>query len=263
MRCSNTAFHSRCVAKAEPKLLAYLQQVIPEPKARSTKWVSTSVSRSDSDTTLARLASAEYHTHSLLNPVLFEESSGLIPKDAVAIEIAPHALLQEILCRSLHPEVSTIGLTQRGHDDNVEVFLQGLGKLYEVGLQPQLAKLYPDVELPVSRGTPMISPLIKWQHSDDWYVTVYRMQDKLESGERRVEVTLVDEDYEYMAGHVIDGRNLIPATGYLTLVWETLAMMKGVMHNEISVVIEHVKFLRATTIPKEGKVELLIMIQKG
>jgi len=33
-----------------------------------------------------------------------------------------------------------------------------------------------------------------------------------------------------MSGHVIDGRNLLPATGYLTLVWETLGMMKGVTY---------------------------------
>lgn len=95
------------------------------------------------------------------------------------------------------------------------------------------------------------------------YVTSYRMQEKITSGERTVGVVLSDEDYEYMAGHVIDGRNLLPATGYLALVWETIGMMCGELYTEVSVVFEDVKFLRATTIPKEGTVELTLMVQKG
>ncbi|CAD6237323.1 GSCOCG00002250001-RA-CDS, partial [Cotesia congregata] len=215
-----------------PKLLKYLKEVIPDPKPRSPKWLSTSVPRSQWTTPQARLSSAEYHTNNLLNAVLFEETANLIPKDAVTIEIAPHGLLQAILRRSLSPSVTNIPLTQRGHKDNVEVFLQAVGKIYDVGYLPQIANLYPDIKFPVSRGTPMISPLIKWEHSDDWYVTSYRMQEKITSGERTVEVTLSDEDYEYMSGHVIDGRNLLPATGYLALVWETIGMMKGELYTE-------------------------------
>ena len=42
--------------------------------------------------------------------------------------------------------------------------------LFELGLQPQLANLYPPVQYPVSRGTPMISPLVQWDHSEDRHV---------------------------------------------------------------------------------------------
>lgn len=78
-----------------------------------------------------------------------------------------------------------------------------------------------------------------------------------------VEISIIDEDFEFISGHVIDGRNLFPATGYLCLVWETLGMMIGKLYMEVSVVIKNIKFNRATTIPKEGKVEMIIMIQKG
>lgn len=78
-----------------------------------------------------------------------------------------------------------------------------------------------------------------------------------------VSISIVDEDFEYIKGHVIDGRNLFPATGYLCLVWETLGMMMGEFYTETSVVMENVKFNRATTMPKEGKVEMIVMIQKG
>ena len=261
--CSNIPYHSKYIASAGPSLLAYLQKVIPNPKPRSTKWLSSSIPRNKWNSATARLSSAEYHTNNLLSPVLFQETSAAIPKDAVTIEIAPHGLLQAILRRSLDSSIVNVALTKRNHKDNTEVFLQGLGKLYNVGLQPQLHKLYPDIQYPVSRGTPMISPLVRWEHSDDWYVTSYRMQEKIVSGERVVDVSLSDEDFEFIAGHMIDGRILFPATGYLTLIWETVGMMRGELYTEVSVVFEDVKFLRATNIPKEGNVELTLMVQKG
>jgi hypothetical protein len=41
------------------------------------------------------------------------------------------------------------------------------------------------------------------------------MQLKSKSGERSVVISLQDEEREYLSGHVIDGRNLFPAMGYL------------------------------------------------
>lgn len=85
----------------------------------------------------------------------------MIPNDAITIEIAPHGLLQAILKRSLDQNVINISLIQRNHKDNAEYFLQALGKLYNIGLQLQLANIYPHVEFPVSLGTSMISPYIR------------------------------------------------------------------------------------------------------
>ncbi|XP_076249111.1 fatty acid synthase-like [Calliopsis andreniformis] len=263
VNCSNIAYHSRYIADAGPKLLSCLKKVIPEPKLRSSKWLSTSVPRNQWSTPAAQFSSAEYHTNNLLNSVLFAETATMIPKDAITIEIAPHGLLQAILKRSLDPNVTNVALTQRGHEDNAEYFLQALGKLYNVGLQQQLANIYPPVSFPVSRGTPMISPHIKWEHSNDWYVAAYSQRQKINTSERLVEVMLKDENHEYMMHHVIDGRNLVPATGYLLLVWETVSMLQGQLYDEISVVFENIKFERATTIPKEGSVPLTVMVQRG
>ena len=41
------------------------------------------------------------------------------------------------------------------------------------------------------------------------------MQGKSKSGERSVVISLQDEERKYFSGHVIDGRNLFPAMGYL------------------------------------------------
>lgn len=145
-----------------PKLLAYLNEIVPQPKPRSQKWLSTSVPYSKWSIASAKLSSAEYHTNNLLSSVLFEETARLIPKDAITIEIAPHGLLQAILRRSLDPGTTNLALTQRGHRDNAEFILQAIGRLYNVGLQPNIANLYPPIEFPVSCGTPMISPYIRY-----------------------------------------------------------------------------------------------------
>ncbi|XP_068623798.1 fatty acid synthase-like [Battus philenor] len=260
--CSNIAYHSRYISDAGPKLLKYLREVIKDPKPRSKRWVSTSVPQALWGDTKAALSSAEYHTNNLLSPVLFEETAKLIQPNAITIEIAPHGLLQAILRRSLKKDVINIPLTQR-NEDNVQVLLTALGKLYETGINPQLANIYPTVPFPVSQGTPMLGHLVEWEHSEDWYVTSFKAQEKMKSGERTVRMSIADEDSEFMAGHVIDGRNLYPATGYLVMVWETLGMMMGELFMEISVVFENVRFQRATNIPKEGNLEFIIMIQKG
>lgn len=149
------------MAAVGSKLFEYLKNVITVAKPRSRKWLSTSVPRKEWSTPVAKLSSAEYHTNNIVKPVLFEETLALIPDNAVTIEIAPQNLLQAILRKSLQPTVRNIALNHRDDKNNVVSFLQALGKLYNTGLQLDLAKLYPHVEYPVSRSTPMISPLIR------------------------------------------------------------------------------------------------------
>ena len=68
-----------------------------------------------------------------------------------------------------------------------------------------ISNLYPPVEFPVSRGTPMISPLIKWDHKEDWFVTKMDATKANLSGERKVKIALSDQEYDYIVGHTIDG----------------------------------------------------------
>ncbi|XP_063988124.1 fatty acid synthase-like isoform X2 [Diachasmimorpha longicaudata] len=260
--CNEIAFHSKCIADAGPKLFAYLKRIILDPKPRSSKWLSTSIPSSQWKSSQARLSSAEYHTNSILGPVLLQDITSVIPRGSVIIEITPHGL-QNILKSSSDSKFIHIILSLNNHPDNAEVFLEAMGKLYEIGVQPAIWELYPEIKFPVSRGTPMISPLIKWEHSEDWFVTSYRTHEKINSGERIVTLALTDEDYEYMEGHVIDGKNLLPATGYLSLIWETIGMMRGELYTELPVVFEDVRFLRATTLSKDITFELTITIQKG
>ncbi|XP_046964411.1 fatty acid synthase-like [Vanessa cardui] len=247
--------------KAGPTLLKNLKEVIPTPKLRSERWLSTSIQQNLWEDSKAKTSSAEYHTNGLLSPVLFEEAARLVPENAIVIEIAPGALQK--LAQSLKKDRIYVPLTEIKHNDNVQVVLTALGKLYEAGLNPHIANVYPTIEFPVSQGTPMLSHLVEWEHSEDWTVISFKGNYLMEASERTVYADIQQEMSEFMVGHVVDGRNLYPATGYLVMVWETLAMMIGELFIQVSVVFENVRFLRATNIPKEGILEFIVMIQKG
>lgn len=92
---------------------------------------------------------------------------------------------------------------------------------------------------------------------------VYTQRQKITTAERAIEVALKDEVYEYMMHHVIDGRNLVPATGYLMMAWETVSWLQGKLYDELSVVFEDIRFERATSIPSSGSVTLTVMVHRG
>uniref|UniRef100_A0A1B0B9K0 Fatty acid synthase n=1 Tax=Glossina palpalis gambiensis TaxID=67801 RepID=A0A1B0B9K0_9MUSC len=98
----------------------------------------------------------------------------------------------------------------------------------------------------------------------DWFVTKYENMKTKSKGERSYTVNLGSDDEEFLSGHVIDGKILIPAICYLRYVWETFSLMyHGPSYMDVPVEFEEVKFLRATSISTNGSVELNVMIHYG
>lgn len=124
---SGTPLHSRYITKMGENLREKLKEVIKNPKERSQKWLSSSYPEGMWSSQESRLSSAEYHTKNLLNPVLFEEVTEMLPKNALTIEIAPHGLLKSILKRSLKDGIH-LSLTQRGSTEGSNVIMEALGK---------------------------------------------------------------------------------------------------------------------------------------
>ncbi|KAH8306772.1 hypothetical protein KR044_013278 [Drosophila immigrans] len=239
------AFHSRYIADAAPMLRKNLERLITEPKQRSQRWLSTSVPEQDWQTPACRTASAAYFINNLISPVLFNEAIHHIPKNAIVVEIAPHGLFRAIL-RSLGPKISYVSFMQRGHSNNMEFLLGQIGQLYAAGGQPHLLNmsLSPAVNYPVSRGTPMLSSLIGWDHSQKW--SYPKFKGGRQGTQQSVELDLSKEENTFLAGHIIDGRILFPATGYLTLAWMMLAQQQDRDYQRTPVVFEDVVFHRAT-----------------
>lgn len=66
-----------------------------------------------------------------------------------------------------------------------------------------ISKLFPVVSFPVSRGTPMISNRIKWNHDEDFYVP--KLNSFTTHEHSNFTVNLSEKTYKYIQGHVIDG----------------------------------------------------------
>ncbi|KAM7371282.1 hypothetical protein PAMP_010767 [Pampus punctatissimus] len=264
VRSAGVAFHSYYMASIAPTLLDALKKVIKEPKQRSPRWVSTSIPQSEWDSPLALYSSADYHVNNLVSPVLFQEALSQVPDNAVVVEIAPHALLQAILKRSLNHTCSILPLMKRGHTNNLEFFLSNIGKIYMNGINLDGNSLCSEVKYPVPVGTPLISPLLQWDHAQTWDVPKVEHFSSGSGGSNSATVFNIDinpesSDY-YLIGHCIDGRVLYPATGYLVLAWRTLVRSLGVVMETTPVTFEDVTIHRATILPKTGSVQLEVRL---
>lgn len=118
-----------------------------------------------------------------------------------------------------------------------------LCRLYTEGLNPKIENLYPPVAFPVPRNTPIISDLIEWNHSQSWLVPKWRQI----SGTYEHKFC-IDANDSYLLDHFIDGKSLFPATGYVFLAWQALAKKLLKKPEEINIVIEDFRILRAIII---------------
>lgn len=87
-------------------------------------------------------------------------------------------------------------------------FLESIASLYLHGHNPQLARLYPKVNYPVSTNTPMISPLLKWDHQKDWETYKFEGFHYEDRAFAEYNIRTDHEELEYLEGHVIDGNYL-------------------------------------------------------
>ncbi|XP_036196044.1 fatty acid synthase [Myotis myotis] len=263
VRTGGLAFHSYFMEGIAPSLLRELKKVIRDPRPRSARWLSTSIPEAQWQGSLARTPSAEYNVNNLVSPVLFQEALWHVPENAVVLEIAPHALLQAVLKRGLKPGCTVLPLMKKDHADNLRFLLGSVGRLHLAGIDINPNGLFPPEEFPAPRGTPLISPLIKWDHSQTWDVPA---AEDFPSGSSSSSATVytIDASPEspshYLVDHRIDGRVLFPATGYLSLVWRTLARALDQNMEQMPVAFEDVTLHQATILPKTGTVSLEVRL---
>ncbi|KPJ09498.1 Fatty acid synthase [Papilio machaon] len=260
--CGNIAYHSKYIAAIGSLLFEYLKEVIKNPRKRTSKWLSTSILQNRWDEDIAIFSSAEYFTNNLMSPVYFEETSKLIPNEAVVIEIAPHGLLQAIVKRS-HKSCEHIPLTRRGHENPTKFLLEAIGRLYQSGLNPQIHELYPKIEYPVATETPLLSNLVGWEHSENWPILKTVKKIRKQGQICTYFITLYDDDNKVLNRYNRNGVNIIPEALLLVLTWKTLAMARNVDHNQMSVKFNNVYFNREITFGDNKFAKIKVSINKG
>ncbi|PSN47450.1 hypothetical protein C0J52_01938 [Blattella germanica] len=214
---ANTFFHNTCASACTASLLRSLQKVIPNPKPRSPFWKSTSVPESAWHSPKATFSSAEYHTNVLSSAVLFEEASRHIPDDAITIEITPNGQQLNIQSRSLFKQIQNVALTKENHPDAVQNLFSSLGDF--ISCKPSNTHDLATDQMGAFTGLSFVK-----------------------SRERTVKINLGDLEMAYLGGHVIDGRVLYPAMGYVVLVWECMAFINSLAYEDMDVVFDNLQF---------------------
>ncbi|KAL1452534.1 hypothetical protein WDU94_006757 [Cyamophila willieti] len=216
------AYHSRQVKPLAPEVLKMFKEAVPNPKKRSSKWISSSIPEEEWDTPLAQTSSAEYHVNNFLKTVRFWEACAYIPEHALVIEVAPHGLMQALLKRTTHETCVNIPLCRRQAESPTNFFLAALGQLHMNGLRPNIEALYEPVSFPVSRGTPCISPCIFWNHEDDWDVAL----SAINSMNEIKHIDLLCKEYRPLFSHQVGGVMITPVSLFLVDVFEKLCSLE-------------------------------------
>lgn len=234
-------YHSPYMNSVAPDLIKSLLKIIPEPKKRSSKWISTSYPKAQWNNESASYASAEYFTNNLVSPVLFNEGMDEIPSNSITIEVAPHSLFDSIFKRC-YQRHRYLGLMKRNEPDNLDFFLSSLGKLYSLGINLDIENLYPKVEWPVARTTQSLSSLVKWDHHKSYHVKKYPEYHNFSTAsDYYTRFSVHETDWHFLRDHMVEGKAIFPATGYLYLVWRRLANQIGQPWNKTPVHFENVR----------------------
>ena len=244
--------HCELLEPLSRKMIKLIEKYIPEPKLRSSKWVSTCVLDTNS-TEYLRYASAQYFAHNLISPVLFNNRFTQIPEDAIVIELSPNRIFGKIVETELK-SVNYINLIKKdSNDTNLETLLNGVSKLYELGLNPVVENLYPRVEWPVVRGTQSISSLMKWDHSMTYKVQRYPVHyNRSTASDMNVSIDLTDLNMRSYIDHSINNTIIYPATGYLMLAWRQMALFYGKNWCETGVVFNNVILKKAVILSQDS-----------
>ena len=96
----------------------------------------------------------------------------------------------------------------------------------------------------------MISPNVKWDHSQSWPVPKVDVGNGLETS-FEIDLSKNSEHRSYL-DHKIDGRPVMPAAGHLVLAWKALANREGKIWDQMPVMLENITIHRATFLIPDG-----------
>lgn len=100
-----------------------------------------------------------------------------------------------------------------------------------------------NVYVQVPRGTPMIAPLVKWDHSVEWPVVNMREHGSTGAGgisacvSYTIDPAASESKDKFYFDHKVDGRVLFPFTGHIVLAWNALARIKAMDQNKTQVIL--------------------------
>jgi len=247
-------FHSDHVQSAYQSINLEVSKVITDPQKRSLKWINFENSLNQYDNQhFTSTYVANMIVSQLQNYKAFEE----LDFEGFLIEIGPQHLVSST-------KTSSLSMVSQSFEDPVYSVLKSVGSIYRAGHWPRTEKLYPKVEYPVSRGTPCLGHLIKWDHSRSWHVCKFPEYFNIFEVKKKKILDTILPKSAFLIDHCIDGRLLLPATCYLENAWETVATTMGFGDfHTMPFEMWDVSLHRAVLIAKGAIIHLDIQINKN
>lgn len=113
--------------------------------------------------------------------------------------------------------------------------------------------LHEAVSFPVSRGTPIVSSLVRWDHSESWRVP--KFEDFVPDGSAGT-CTFEYDMSTYTdildLAHRVEGHAMFTIAGNVFQTWVAMAKAKRANFEETPFVLEDLILHRATMLPKTG-----------
>ncbi len=159
------AYHAPGMAAAAPAYRTALAPLIPAPRTRSPRWVSTSALPGEE----APQCDAEYFVNNLCRPVRFAEALAGIPAGAVIMEVGAHALLRRPIAET-RADCRTIGLMNRERAGVAPVY-EALARAYTLGIDVAWTRLL-GVSYPLAAPC-QVPGLCQWDDTQAWEVPTF------------------------------------------------------------------------------------------
>ena len=263
MESSDIPYHNPLLKTSAKLMTEEIRKYSLIPKLRSKKWISTSILEDEPKDDILNYASAEYFVNNLISPVFFYDKLKSLPSDAIVVEVGPHGVFRKVVSETLESATYMSLIKKDSNDTNLDNFFAAISKLYELGINPSIENLYPKVEFPVSRKTPSIGSLMKWNHNKIYYDKPFPdYYFRTTSADMNVIINMRLSEDNFYSGHCIDGNILFPATGYLTLAWRIYAGSLAKTWMEVPVVWEQVQFKRAVFLNEDNLTRLKVIYSR-
>ena len=263
LESSGIPYHNPLLITSAKPMTEEIRKHIPDPKPKSEKWISTSILEDEPKEDILNYASAEYFVNNLISPVFFYDKFKGLPSDAIIVEVGPHGVFRKIVSETLESASYMTLIKKDSNDTNLDNFFAAISMLYELGINPSIENLYPKVEFPVSRGTPSIGSLMRWDHSMSFVDKTFPdYHFRTTSSDMNVVINMKLREENYFSGHCIDGNVLLPATGYLVLAWRIYAASLARPWFDVPVVWEQVQFKRAVFLSEDNVTQLKVVYSR-
>jgi len=265
VRCFNQVYHHSWIQPLHDDIQKKLKEEAFENDSLRVwpqNWISSSCTLEEQRPG-SLFCIAEFLANSVTRKVQYKSAVNRLPKGVCCVEIGPHAQLLPLIKQELGLDCRVVAIQKNDAKDNLVQLLQGIGELFQNGQQPEIIKFYnKNPKWPVSRETISLSPFLKWNYPEKMFLYRYPEYFNTSRLSKKVTIDLDNPKYQYLQGHSVDGRILLPATGYLNIVWECYLQHIERLDNEYDIPIEftNVSLRRAVIIPKGSSVDLTVII---